>query len=88
MKTPRASSAGVALIHLQPRLVQLRDVAQRAGDDGAGCGAGGAGARELHLDVAGAAGEGRVDDGIEGGPRRVGDDSDHIVERHAALPCA
>src|SRR5262249_41544132 len=54
-----------ALLDGKPRLVQLRDLAQRSRDDHARRRAGGARLAELAFELAGAPGEGGIDQAVE-----------------------
>ena len=74
-----------ALLDREPRLVQLRDLPQRSRDDRARCRAGGARLAELHFELAGAPGEGGIDQAVERQRRGVSDHRHHIFELDARL---
>src|SRR5262249_22449749 len=74
-----------ALLDREPRLMQLRDLAQRSRDDRARRRAGGAGLAELHFELARASGESGIDQTVQRQPRGVRDQAHHIFEPDARL---
>src|SRR5215468_3268565 len=74
-----------ALLDGKPRLVQLRDLPQRGRDDRARRRAGGARLAELHFELAGAPGEGGIDQAVERKRRGVSDHGHHVFDLDARL---
>src|SRR5262249_25916728 len=74
-----------ALLDRKPRLVQLRDLPQRSRDDRTRRRAGGARLAELDFELAGAPGEGGIDQGVERKRRSAGARRHDIFELHARL---
>src|SRR5262249_61580204 len=77
--------AGPAGVDGKPRLVKLRALAQRSRDDRARRRAGGARLAELDFELAGAPGEGGIDQAVERERRGVGDRRHDVFELHARL---